>query len=39
VFIRVDRQLVEGVRQRFPELRDVSDADIVRIALRKLMEG
>ena len=36
--IRIEKSLLDKVRERFPELSDVSDSDIARIGLRKLLE-
>ena len=35
--IRIERELLQEARKRFPELKDVSDADVVRIVFRKLL--
>jgi len=37
VFVRVDSQLVNQVKQRYPEYADLTPSDIVRIALRKMI--
>ncbi len=37
--VRIERRLLEEAREKFPELRDVSDADVVRIIFRKILGG
>jgi hypothetical protein len=39
VTIRIERKLLDGAREKFPELKDVSDTDVVRIVFRKLLEA
>jgi len=36
--IRFPKNLIEQLRQQFPELQDESDAMVVRIAVRKYLE-
>ena len=35
--IKIQKQLIEKIREKYPEFRDLSDASVVRIALRKLL--
>ncbi|MEM2355190.1 MAG: hypothetical protein QXO00_02590 [Candidatus Bathyarchaeia archaeon] len=37
VTVRIEKELINKVRQHHPELKDVSDSDIVRIVFRKLL--
>ncbi|ADC64724.1 hypothetical protein Ferp_0551 [Ferroglobus placidus DSM 10642] len=37
VIVRIPKQLIQQLRELFPELGDESDATVVRIALRKLI--
>jgi hypothetical protein len=39
VTVRIERKLLDGAREKFPELKDVSDTDVVRIVFRKLLEA
>lgn len=39
VIIKINRELIEEVRKVYPELREVSDADVVRIMLRKAIQS
>jgi len=37
--IRIEKELLNEAREKFPELKGVSDADVVRILLRKFLVG
>jgi hypothetical protein len=39
VTIKVEKEILSEVRERFPEYKDLSDSDLVRIALRKMVEA
>jgi len=39
ITIKIERELIDAVRERFPELRDISSADVVRVIIRKVLEG
>jgi len=38
ITIRIERSLLEEARKKFPELKDVSNTDVIRIVFRKLLE-
>ena len=35
--VRIEKELIRKAREKFPELKGVSDADVVRIVLRKFL--
>jgi len=35
--VRIESELINAVREKFIELKDLSDTDIIRVALRKLI--
>ena len=37
VVVRIEKRLIDEAREKFPELKEVSDTDVVRMALRKLL--
>jgi hypothetical protein len=37
--VRIEKRLLNEARRKFPELKDVSDADVIRIVFRKVLEG
>jgi hypothetical protein len=39
VTIKVEKEILSEVRERFPEYKDLSDSDLVRIALRRMAEA
>jgi metal-responsive CopG/Arc/MetJ family transcriptional regulator len=39
VTIKVEKDILSEVRERFPEYKDLSDSDLVRIALRRMVEA
>ena len=35
--IRIEKRLLNEAREKFPELKEVSDTDVVRVVFRKLL--
>jgi len=39
VIVKLDEDLIKAARERFPELKDVSNVDVVRILMAKALHS
>jgi len=39
VTVKIEQELLDIARKKLPELKDVSDADVIRIVFRKYLEA